>query len=126
MQHGIVKINLGGKERILKFNSYCLINIATILKCDPLKITEKLNVLVQNNIPRAINVLTWASIMGYKEEIAEYDDDVSIQEVAVWVQASDINEFMSVWDAFKDASGISDALAKIPNNKTSYEEKKKI
>lgn len=121
----IVKIKLGDKERILKFNQYCLINIATVLKCDPLQIAIPLNKLVQKNIIRALVILTWGALMGYNEEIADYDNDVELKDIAGWIQDADLDNFMPLWEAFKSASGISDVLAKQSETLEENDEKKK-
>ncbi len=109
--HGIFKIELGGKQRILKFNGYALIAMGMVLKCDPINNAEELNKIAQKNPIRAINVVIHSGIMGYLEENAIYDQDCTIQEVAQWVQDANMDDIKPLWDAFTHATGIADVLA---------------
>jgi len=125
MMHGIIKLELGGKERIAQFNQYSLIHAATILKCDPLEIPVALEKMIKTNMARELNILVFSGIMGYNEKEADYDNDVSLKDVATWVHDCDANSLTPLWESFLQASQMSDVLAKQVKDIPAYSEKKK-
>lgn len=126
MQHGVIKVQLGGEEQILKFNNYFFVEVATILGCDPIAINEAITKIAMVKPMRAITIITFAAMSAYQEEIANYAWEIDLPTVAKWVGESNENEFTSVFEAFKDATGISDVLAKqtVTPSKTDTEKKK--
>lgn len=125
MVHGIIKLQLGGAERIAQFNQYSLIHAATILKCDPLEIPIALERLTKTNMARVLNILVFSGIMGYNEKEANYDDDVTMKDVATWVHDCDANSLTPLWSSFLEASQMSDALNKQIKDLKEDGEKKK-
>lgn len=126
MVHGIIKLELGGKTRVAQFNQYALIHAATILKCDPLEIPLALQKLIKTNMARVLNILVYSAIMGYNEREADYDNDVTLKEVAEWIHNCDANTLTPLWEAFLEASQMSDVLAKqVKDTSETDTEKKK-
>lgn len=125
MVHGVIKLDLGGKERIAQFNQYALIHAASILKCDPLEIPIVLEKLTKTNMARVLNILVFSAIMGYNEKEADYENDVTLKEVATWVHDCDANSLIPLWNAFLEASQMSDVLSKQVKDIPDDTEKKK-
>jgi hypothetical protein len=125
MVHGIIKLELGGKQRVAQFNQYALIHAATILKCDPLEIPFFLEKMIKTNMARVLNILVFSAIMGYNEKEADYDNDVTLKEVAGWIHDCDANTLTPLWASFLEASQMSDVLSKQVKDISEDSEKKK-
>ena len=110
--HGITRVNLGGQERVLRFNNFANIEIAKVLfkdetaKPDLPKFMEKLFELNAKNHFLLLKMLIYAGIIG-NDYIVGFDESVSIEEVGEWVADLSPDDANKIWETFMEASGLT-------------------
>lgn len=125
MVHGIVKITLGGEERIVEFNNYFFVEAAQVLNCDPIKIVEAVKEIAMKKPMRAIAIITYAGIIAHLEAKANYTHGIELATVTGWMAECNDNDFATVWEMFVQATGIGEVLAKQTANVKEEDVKKK-
>lgn len=126
MVHGIVKITLGGQERIVEFNNYFFVEIAKIINCDPINIVEGVKEVAMVKPMRAIAFITYAGILAHFERIADYTHTITLPTITSWMADCDDSEFETVWKMFVEATGIGEVLTKQTANVKEDASKKKL
>ena len=110
--HGITRVNLGGQERVLRFNNFANIEIAKVLfkdetaKPDLPKFMEKLFELNAKNHFLLLKMLIYAGIIG-NDYVVGFEESVSIVEVGEWVSDLSPDDSNKIWETFMEASGLT-------------------
>jgi len=121
--NGIIKLELGGKQRVLRFNTFSAIEIRKVLfpkdsekdyKID--EVTEKLLQLNAKNHFLLIKLLIYSGIIG-NDFVVGFTESTTIEEVGEWVSTMSKNDLVRVWDCFWDAKGFN-----IPKEETEIQE----
>ena len=109
---GITRINLGGKERVLRFNNFANIEIAKVLfnsetaKPDLPNFLDALFKLNAKNHYLLLKMLIYSGIIG-NDYVVGFQESVTIEEVGEWVADLKPEDSSKVWESFIDASGLT-------------------
>ena len=121
--NGIIKLELGGKERVLRFNTFSAIEIRKVLFPEDSEkdyeidqVTEKLLQLNAKNHFLLIKLLIYAGIIG-NDFVVGFTESTTIEEVGEWVSTMSKTDLVKVWDCFWDAKGFN-----IPKDETQIQE----
>src|SRR5690606_33063566 len=127
--NGIVRVQLGGQERVLRFNNFANIEIAKVLfnsetaKPDLPNFLDALFALNQKNHYLLLKMLVYAGIIG-NDYVVGFNESVTIEQVGEWVADLSAQDSNKIWDSFVEASGLSLATDK-EKEETEIDTKKK-
>lgn len=125
--NGIIKLELGGKERILRFNNYSSIELSKILYSDDMSnpdmndISHRIMEVNAKNHYLLMKTLIYAGILG-NDFVVGFKETVTSQEVGEWIGELKAEDLLKVWEAFWSSMGVN--LPKQEEEETTVEEKK--
>lgn len=111
--HGIIKIELGGQERVLRFNNFSREVIANMIlksedgfsaKPDPSEYLKRISELNQKSNLLLLKVLIYGGIVG-NDYVTSFNESVTIEEVGEWVADAPEDKLLDVWTAFLESEG---------------------
>jgi hypothetical protein len=127
---GIIKLSIGGKERILRFNNFSAIELAKIIykgeqanfeTDDLLKRIMKLN---EKNHFLLIKTLIYAGIIG-NDYVVGFEESVTVEQVGEWIADIGEEDIYSVWQTFWTSMGVDlPAIKEMESTTDSVAEKK--
>lgn len=130
--NGIVKISIGGQERILRFNNFATLEMAKVIfnsstaKPDG-DFLERLLELNKKNHFLLIKVLVYSGIIG-NDYVVGFSESVTIEEVGEWVSMMNDSELTKIWEVFWESTGVTLAPEKTDTEKEEQDtdSKKKV
>jgi len=110
--HTIIKLDLAGGEHFFHFNNYALIELTkyTQKQDDIQEATMSLNTIIEQNFLLGITVIVYCGLVGYKYSKFEIKHGYTIDWVSEQVANVNLNEWAPIWEAYKDATGMSEFL----------------
>lgn len=108
---GIIKLNIGGKERTLRFNNFSAIELAKIIyngeqanfeTDDLLNRIMKLN---EENHYLLIKTLVYAGLIG-NDYVVGFTKTATAEQVGEWISELSADEIYSVWNTFWSSMGV--------------------
>lgn len=108
---GIIKLNIGGKERTLRFNNFSAIELAKIIyngeqanfeTDDLLNRIMKLN---EENHYLLIKTLVYAGLIG-NDYVVGFTKTATAEQVGEWISELNADEIYSVWNTFWSSMGV--------------------
>lgn len=108
---GIIKLNIGGKERTLRFNNFSAIELAKIIyngeqanfeTDDLLNRIMKLN---EENHYLLIKTLVYAGLIG-NDYVVGFTKTATAEHVGEWISELSADEIYSVWNTFWSSMGV--------------------
>jgi hypothetical protein len=112
-----IKIELGGKERIIRFNQYANIELYKLLfdngfeSPDMSLLLDKCNDMIKQNYMLFYKALIYSGIVGNDYASNLFKPSASIEEVGEWVGQMSQEEltefFMKVWNTFFEEMGVN-------------------
>jgi hypothetical protein len=108
---GIIKLSIGGKDRVLRFNNFSAIELAKIIykgeqanfeTDDLLKRIMKLN---EKNHFLLVKTLIYAGIIG-NDYVVGFEESVTVEQVGEWIADISEGDIYSVWQTFWTSMGI--------------------
>ena len=110
--NGTIKLNLGGEDRILRFNNFSAIELAKIIYKDEMAkpdmddLLQRVNDLNTKNHYLLIKTLIYAGIIG-NDYVIGFNESVTPEEVGEWIADLDEENIYKVWVTFWDAMGVN-------------------
>ena len=126
---GIIKLNIGGQERTLRFNNFSAIELAKIIykgeqaNFETEDLMNRIMNLNEKNHYLLIKTLIYAGIIG-NDYVVGFSESVSVEQVGEWVAELSAEDIYSVWNTFWSSMGV-DLPAIQELEKDSVAEKKK-
>jgi hypothetical protein len=127
---GIMTLNIGGKNRTLRFNNFSAIELAKIIYKgenanfeteDLLNRNMKLN---EKNHFLLVKTLIYAGIIG-NDYVVGFDESVTVEQVGEWIAEIGEEDIYSVWQTFWTSMGVDlPAVKELESAEDSLEEKK--
>lgn len=108
---GIIKLNIGGKERTLRFNNFSAIELAKIIyngeqanfeTDDLLNRIMKLN---EENHYLLVKTLIYAGLIG-NDYVVGFTKTATAEQVGEWISELNADEIYSVWNTFWSSMGV--------------------
>jgi hypothetical protein len=108
---GIIKLNIGGQERTLRFNNFSAIELAKIIyngeqanfeTDDLLNRIMKLN---EENHYLLIKTLVYAGLIG-NDYVVGFTKTATPEQVGEWISELSVDEIYSVWNTFWSSMGV--------------------
>jgi hypothetical protein len=128
---GIIKLSIGGKERVLRFNNFSAIELAKIIykgeqanfeTDDLLKRIMKLN---EKNHFLLVKTLIYAGIIG-NDYVVGFEESVTVEQVGEWIADISEADIYSVWQTFWTSMGVDlPAINELESGSDPVQEKKK-
>ena len=108
---GIIKLSIGGKERVLRFNNFSAIELAKIIykgeqaNFETEDLLNRIMKLNEKNHFLLVKTLIYAGIIG-NDYVVGFEESVTVEQVGEWI--ADINEedIYSVWQTFWSSMGV--------------------
>jgi hypothetical protein len=108
---GIIKLSIGGKERVLRFNNFSAIELAKIIykgeqaNFETEDLLNRIMKLNEKNHFLLVKTLIYAGIIG-NDYVVGFEESVTVEQVGEWI--ADINEgdIYSVWQTFWTSMGV--------------------
>jgi len=127
---GTIKLELGGKERILRFNNFSAIELSKILYTGELATNPDMND-ISNRIMEVnaknhlllMKTLIYAGILG-NDFVVGFQESVTPEQVGEWIADLKSDDLLKVWEAFWDSMGVNLPKATAQEEPDSVEEKK--
>ena len=131
-----IKIELGGKERIIRFNQYANIELYKLLfengfaSPDMSLLLDKCNEMINQNHMLFYKALIYSGIVGNDYASNLFKPTATIEEVGEWVGQMSQEEltdfFMKVWNTFFEEMGVNlERLKELDAEEDTTAEKKK-
>ena len=126
---GIMKLNIGGQERTLRFNNFSAIELAKIIyngeqaNFETEDLLSRIMKLNDKNHYLLIKTLVYAGIIG-NDYVVGFSESVSVEQVGEWIAELSAEDIYSVWNTFWSSMGV-DLPAIQEFEKDSVAEKKK-
>jgi hypothetical protein len=128
---GIIKLNLGGKDRVLRFNNYSAIELAKIIfkgeqsNFDTDELLDRIMKLNEKNHFLLIKTLIYAGIIG-NDYVVGFEESTTVEQVGEWIAEISESDIYSVWQTFWTSMGIDlPAIKELESTTDSVAEKKK-
>jgi len=119
-----VKIKLNGKEQGFHFNNFALAELGKALKVDPIDAHGKLMEIAQDDAVAAITFVLFAGFVGYEKAQGNFFHSITLASVAAEMATCNQEDFTEAYESFKQATGISEFLANLPQEEATEEQKK--
>jgi hypothetical protein len=108
---GIIKLSIGGKDRVLRFNNFSAIELAKIIykgeqaNFETEDLLNRIMKLNEKNHFLLVKTLIYAGIIG-NDYVVGFEESVTVEQVGEWI--ADINEgdIYSVWQTFWTSMGV--------------------
>jgi hypothetical protein len=127
---GIMTLNIGGKNRTLRFNNFSAIELAKIIykgenanfeTDDLLNRIMKLN---EKNHFLLVKTLIYAGIIG-NDYVVGFEESVTVEQVGEWIAEIGEEDIYSVWQTFWTSMGVDlPAVKDLESTTDSVAEKK--
>ena len=127
---GIMKLNIGGKERVLRFNNFSAIELAKIIykgeqaNFETEDLLNQIMKLNEKNHFLLVKTLIYAGIIG-NDYVVGFDESVTVEQVGEWIAEIGEEDIYSVWQTFWTSMGVDlPAVKELESTEDSIEEKK--
>lgn len=108
---GIMKLNIGGQERTLRFNNFSAIELAKIIyngeqaNFETEDLLSRIMKLNEKNHYLLIKTLVYAGIIG-NDYVVGFSESVSVEQVGEWIAELSSEDIYSVWNTFWSSMGV--------------------
>jgi hypothetical protein len=127
---GIMKLSIGGKERVLRFNNFSAIELAKIIykgeqaNFETEDLLNRIMKLNEKNHFLLVKTLIYAGIIG-NDYVVGFDESVTVEQVGEWIADISEEDIYSVWQTFWTSMGVDlPAVKEMESTEDSLEEKK--
>jgi hypothetical protein len=127
---GIMTLNIGGKNRTLRFNNFSAIELAKIIykgdnaNFETEDLLNRIMKLNEKNHFLLVKTLIYAGIIG-NDYVVGFDESVTVEQVGEWIAEIGEEDIYSVWQTFWTSMGVDlPAVKEIESAEDSLEEKK--
>jgi hypothetical protein len=119
---GIIKLNIGGQERTLRFNNFSAIELAKIIyngdqpNFETEDLMNRIMKLNEKNHYLLIKTLIYSGIIG-NDYVVGFTESATPQQVGEWISDLSSEEIYSVWITFWQSMGVDlPAINAMENN----------
>jgi hypothetical protein len=127
---GIMTLNIGGKNRTLRFNNFSAIELAKIIykgenaNFETEDLLNRIMKLNEKNHFLLVKTLIYAGIIG-NDYVVGFDESVTVEQVGEWIAEIGEEDIYSVWQTFWTSMGVDlPAVKELESAEDSLEEKK--
>ena len=127
---GIMKLNIGGKERVLRFNNFSAIELAKIIykgeqaNFETEDLLNRIMKLNEKNHFLLVKTLIYAGIIG-NDYVVGFEESVTVEQVGEWIAEIGEEDIYSVWQTFWTSMGVDlPAVKDLESTTDSVAEKK--
>jgi len=127
---GIMTLNIGGKNRTLRFNNFSAIELAKIIykgenaNFETEDLLNRIMKLNEKNHFLLVKTLIYAGIIG-NDYVVGFDESVTVEQVGEWIAEISEEDIYSVWQTFWTSMGVDlPAVKELESAEDSLEEKK--
>jgi len=127
---GIMTLNIGGKNRTLRFNNFSAIELAKIIykgenaNFETEDLLNRIMKLNEKNHFLLVKTLIYAGIIG-NDYVVGFDESVTVEQVGEWIAQIGEQDIYSVWQTFWTSMGVDlPAVKELESASDPLEEKK--
>ena len=127
---GIMKLSIGGKERVLRFNNFSAIELAKIIykgeqaNFETEDLLNRIMKLNEKNHFLLVKTLIYAGIIG-NDYVVGFEESVTVEQVGEWIAEIGEEDIYSVWQTFWTSMGVDlPAVKDLESTTDSVAEKK--
>ena len=108
---GIIKLSIGGKERVLRFNNFSAIELAKIIykgeqaNFETEDLLNRIMKLNEKNHFLLVKTLIYAGIIG-NDYVVGFEESVTVEQVGEWIADISEQDIYSVWQTFWTSMGV--------------------
>lgn len=108
---GIIKLNIGGQERTLRFNNFSAIELAKIIyngdqpNFETEDLMNRIMKLNEKNHYLLIKTLIYSGIIG-NDYVVGFTESATAEQVGEWISDLSSEEIYSVWITFWKSMGV--------------------
>jgi hypothetical protein len=108
---GIIKLSIGGKERVLRFNNFSAIELAKIIykgeqaNFETEDLLNRIMKLNEKNHFLLVKTLIYAGIIG-NDYVVGFEESVTVEQVGEWIAEIGEEDIYSVWQTFWTSMGV--------------------
>jgi hypothetical protein len=108
---GIMTLNIGGKNRTLRFNNFSAIELAKIIykgenaNFETEDLLNRIMKLNEKNHFLLVKTLIYAGIIG-NDYVVGFEESVTVEEVGEWIAEIGEQDIYSVWQTFWTSMGV--------------------
>jgi hypothetical protein len=108
---GIMKLSIGGKERVLRFNNFSAIELAKIIykgeqaNFETEDLLNRIMKLNEKNHFLLVKTLIYAGIIG-NDYVVGFEESVTVEQVGEWIAEIGEEDIYSVWQTFWTSMGV--------------------
>jgi hypothetical protein len=127
---GIMTLNIGGKNRTLRFNNFSAIELAKIIykgeqaNFETEDLLNRIMNLNEKNHFLLVKTLIYAGIIG-NDYVVGFEESVTVEQVGEWIAEIGEEDIYSVWQTFWTSMGVDlPAVKDLESTTDSVAEKK--
>ena len=127
---GIMTLNIGGKNRTLRFNNFSAIELAKIIykgenaNFETEDLLNRIMKLNEKNHFLLVKTLIYAGIIG-NDYVVGFEESVTVEQVGEWIAEISEEDIYSVWQTFWTSMGVDlPAVKDLESTTDSVAEKK--
>jgi hypothetical protein len=127
---GIMTLNIGGKNRTLRFNNFSAIELAKIIykgenaNFETEDLLNRIMKLNEKNHFLLVKTLIYAGIIG-NDYVVGFEESVTVEQVGEWIADIGEEDIYSVWQTFWTSMGVDlPAVKDLESTTDSVAEKK--
>jgi hypothetical protein len=127
---GIMTLNIGGKNRTLRFNNFSAIELAKIIykgenaNFETEDLLNRIMKLNEKNHFLLVKTLIYAGIIG-NDYVVGFEESVTVEQVGEWIAEISEGDIYSVWQTFWTSMGVDlPAVKELESTTDSVAEKK--
>jgi hypothetical protein len=127
---GIMTLNIGGKNRTLRFNNFSAIELAKIIykgenaNFETEDLLNRIMKLNEKNHFLLVKTLIYAGIIG-NDYVVGFEESVTVEQVGDWIAEISEGDIYSVWQTFWTSMGVDlPAVKELESTTDSVAEKK--
>jgi hypothetical protein len=127
---GIITLNIGGKNRTLRFNNFSAIELAKIIykgekaNFETEDLLNRIMKLNEKNHFLLVKTLIYAGIIG-NDYVVGFEESVTVEQVGEWIAEIGEEDIYSVWQTFWTSMGVDlPAVKDLESTTDSVAEKK--
>jgi hypothetical protein len=127
---GIMTLNIGGKNRTLRFNNFSAIELAKIIykgenaNFETEHLLNRIMKLNEKNHFLLVKTLIYAGIIG-NDYVVGFEESVTVEQVGEWIAEIGEEDIYSVWQTFWTSMGVDlPAVKDLESTTDSVAEKK--
>jgi hypothetical protein len=108
---GIMKLSIGGKDRVLRFNNFSAIELAKIIykgeqaNFETEDLLNRIMKLNEKNHFLLVKTLIYAGIIG-NDYVVGFEESVTVEQVGEWIADISEGDIYSVWQTFWTSMGV--------------------